>query len=145
MRLEETLPGGRQARHWSNDEKTKVREMFIGGHSWDEISEAVGCKSTTLRWLRTEGAFGQLPDRKGQRGKGCQRARPADDEHAQTLFGCKREAWQQRLEQINSSWSAEERARRRAGELPGNEIQYGLRPEHHKDRASNDWEIRRIP
>ena len=139
------MPGGRRARHWSNDEKTKVREMFIGGHSWDQISEAVDCKSTTLRWLRKEGVFGHLPDRKGQRGKGCQKARPPDDESKQTLFGCERDDWQKRLEQINSSWSDEERSRRRAGELPGKEMQYGLRPEYHKDRAADDWKIRRIP
>ncbi len=119
--------------------------MFISGHSWSEISEAVGCNSGTLRWFRQEGAFGHLPDRKGQRGKGCQRGRPADDEQRGFLFGCEKRDWQQRLQKINSSWSDDERSRRMAGELPNDEKQYGLRPEHHKDRGADDWKIRRIP
>ena len=136
---------GRPARHWSDNDKTKVREMFLGGHSWLQISEAVDCKTGTLRWLRQEGFFGPLPDRKGQRGKGSHGRTQPDDESSQTLFGCPRQDWEQRMLEITSNWSEDERARRRVGELPNDEKQYGLRPEHHKDRGNDDWKIRRIP
>lgn len=119
--------------------------MFINGHLWSEIADEVNCKTSTLQWYRQEGVFGHLPDHKGQRGRGSQRGRPADDEQLGLLFGCEKQDWEKRLQQVNSSWSDEERSRRRYGELPGNEMQYGLRPEHHKDRGNDDWKIQRIP
>ena len=88
---------------------------------------------------------GPLPDRKGQRGKGSHGRTQPDDESSQTLFGCPRQDWEQRMLEITSNWSEDERARRRVGELPNDEKQYGLRPEHHKDRGNDDWKIRRIP
>jgi hypothetical protein len=134
----------KQPRHWTSNEKTKVREMFIGGHSWAEISAEVSCATKTLHWLRQKGLFGHLPDRQGQRGNGC-KTDTTDDENSEKLFGCQKQDWEQRLLEITCSWSDDERARRRVGELPGREKQFGLRSEHHKDRGNDDWKIRQIP
>jgi hypothetical protein len=78
-----------------------------------EIARRLGVKLSYLNWKISEGTFGKLESRQGQRKH--RKPQGVDDPAKDILFGMNREEREQRMRKIQESWTDSERCERLGG------------------------------
>lgn len=78
-----------------------------------EIAQRLEVRLAYLNWRISDGTFGKLQSRQGQRKK--RTPRGVDDPEKDILFGMNRKERERRMKRIQDSWTDSERCERRAG------------------------------
>ena len=78
-----------------------------------EIAQRLEVRLAYLNWRISDGTFGKLQSRQGQRKH--RTPRGVDDPSKDILFGMNREERERRMKRIQDSWTDDERCERRAG------------------------------
>ena len=113
----------RKSRTFTKSEVARVRRMHKQGASNNSIAAAIGLRPREFEWHLRDGKFGHLRSRQGSN-TGWKLKK--DSEKDGICYGQKDEVWKATRDEIKSSWSSDEAARRSRSIMPNRERPYNM-------------------